>query len=258
MIIIVGSIGTGLVLIFVVLYALIRKIRESEDLKYEFITIIAHKFRTPLTQIKWLTEGLMDKVAEPYAKQSLQEIESANDNLIKLTSTLIELTDAVNNAKSSYHFETINACELVHGIVDQMKSMFHEKNIFLSVTCSVPVVLVRADRARMEFVMNTLLENACTYTPPGRDVSVNISTDNKHVTISVTDNGIGIESKNMTRLFTKFYRSKEARAAYTEGMGVGLYLALSIVKRHHGKVDVVSDGLNKGSTFSVILPLSKK
>lgn len=257
LLIILVAIGIGLLLIYLLLHGLIRKAGENEDLKYEFITIIAHKFRTPLTQIKWSTENLLTDETNPYRKQSLLDISSSNENLIKLTGTLVELTDSANSASGSYKFERTNLCELVKNSVDQAKTVFHEKNIFLSVTCSEPLIFASIDRPRIEFVLQTILDNACTYTPPGRNVSVSIISDGNSATIAVTDSGIGIDPKDMGRLFSKFYRSKEAKATDTEGMGIGLYLALSIVKRHHGRVDAISDGIGLGSTFSVTLPVVK-
>src|SRR3989344_7581833 len=85
-----------------------RKLRENENLKYEFITIIAHKFRTPLTHMKWLSEGLIADELDPRKRENLREMRQANQKLIDLTGTLIELTDSDDDSKSSYVFETVN------------------------------------------------------------------------------------------------------------------------------------------------------
>lgn len=257
MLIILTSVGLGLVLVFVLLYALIHKSRENEHLKYEFITIIAHKFRTPLTSIKWASDNLSKEETDAYKKEALGQISEANDSLIKLTTTLIELTDTAEVSKTTYTMERVNVCELVHAAIEHAKNAFHEKNQFVGMTCSNPVIFVNADRDRMNFVLETFLDNACIYTSPGKDIGVNIVANDKAVTIAVTDHGIGMTKGEMARMFSKFYRSKEAQTSYTEGVGVGLYLAHSIVKRHNGRVDAMSDGPGLGSTFSVTLPTVK-
>lgn len=251
--IIIGAIA----LVWAILAFIIGKLHEGESLKYEFVTIIAHKFRTPLTHIKWSTENLLGEEQDSFKKQSLTDLKNSNDNLIELTNTLIEMTDAVKSAKVSYNLEKIDVCALAQQSVDAAKQSFKEKNLFMSMNCSANYLAVKGDRTRLEFVLSTLLENACTYTSPGRNVSVNVTANWHKVFISVTDDGVGIDPHDMPNIFTKFYRTKQAQSIDTEGFGVGLYLAGSIMKRHKGKLMVNSEGLGKGSTFSVVLPRVK-
>lgn len=244
-------------LILEIIRSIRRRLGENESLKYEFITIIAHKFRTPLTQAKWLTEGLLASETDPYKKESLTSIQVANQKLIDLTGTLVELTDADNTSKTSYVFETSSVCDLARSVAEGLRPAFHEKNIFFSVECPPNDVMSSMDRARMEFVLQTLFENALNYSPPGRDVRVQVGESGKKVFISVADNGIGIRAADIPHLFMKFYRTANAKAADTEGFGVGLYLAQTIVRRHSGKIDVTSPGENQGSTFTITLPKAK-
>lgn len=232
------------------------KLHSGESLKYEFITIIAHKFRTPLSQIKWLTESILEKEQDSYTKESLNNLEASNKHLINLTNTLIELTDSKNRQHGSYAFEIMNICDMTGKVTDGLKSDFHEKNIFLSVQCSQPEISVKVDRPRMEFVIQTLLENAIHYSPPGRNVEIQVSREGRKAKIYIVDHGIGIDPANMNRLFSKFFRAKNAQSMDTEGFGVGLFLAQSIVQRHHGKIEVFSEGLDKGTTFVVTLPIA--
>lgn len=191
---------------------------------------------------------------DSYKKQTLADIDSSNENLIKLTGTLVELTDAANSGKADYKFEKVNLCEIARGVMERSKQLFHTKNLFMAMNCSEPEIYVSIDRSRFEFVVETIIENACVYSQPGRNITITISADHKRAALSVTDNGIGIDPHDMPRIFTKFFRTKQAQAMDTEGLGIALYLAKSIVKRHKAKMEAFSDGLSKGSTFSIILP----
>jgi signal transduction histidine kinase len=234
----------------------IRKIKENESQKYEFITIIAHKFRTPLTSIKWLALSLIQKETDPYKKQDLEDINKSNQKLIDLTGTLIELTENANSSKASYVFERLSLCSLVRDVSDTFKDSFHKKNIFFSVSCSEEI-FVKADRPRLEFVIQTILENARNYTSPGKNVDVFVSRLHRRAIITVVDHGIGIDQKDISKIFSKFYRTQNAKSFDTEGFGVGLYLAKSIIRHHRGKIEIFSEGIDKGSTFSIVLPKVK-
>ena len=107
-----------------------KKLKAYETLKYEFVTIIAHKFRTPLTQMKWLIETVLEKEEDSYKIESLKSIEASNQKLISLTGTLIELTDSANTSLATYSFEKINLCELTTQVANSLKDFFHEKNLF--------------------------------------------------------------------------------------------------------------------------------
>ena len=233
------------------------KIKVNNQLKYEFITIIAHKFRTPLTSIKWLTEAMMRNEIDSYKKQSLNDIDESNQKLIDLTGTLVELTESINSGKASYTFEKISITSLVRNTSNSLKSAFHEKNIFLSILCPDEDIFVKADKTRLEFVIQTILDNARIYTTPGRNVDVSVTHTHFKSIITVTDHGIGIDKKDLPKIFSKFYRTENAKTADTEGFGIGLYLANSIIQKHRGKIEVFSEGQNMGTTFTISLPRIK-
>lgn len=228
-------------------------ITKNERMKYEFVTIIAHKFRTPLTYIKWAVDELMTTETDSYRAQSLKNVQESNEKLIKLTGTLVELTDADNMTASAYSFERTDLCQFAREVSSTYKDMFHEKNIFFSVQCPATPIFAKIDRSRLEFVLQTLLENARAYTPTGKDVVLAIGLSGRKAAISVTDHGIGIAKDDIPHIFSKFFRAPNARAADTEGFGVGLYLAQSIVERHRGEMTVFSEGAGMGSTFTITL-----
>lgn len=254
LVIILAILGGAANIIFRRIWA---KIRENEVLKYEFITIIAHKFRSPLTTTKWLLEGDLADETDPRKRESIVEMQRNTEKLISMTGTLIEMTDTDNESKSSYAFDTVNLCDFVKTITEANKNMFHEKNLFFSTKCEVAEVNAKVDKPRLEFVLQTLLENAVAYTPPGRNVDVTVGSDGRSGIIAVADNGIGIAPADISKIFTKFYRTKNAKDMDTEGFGVGLFLSQSIIRRHKGKLSVYSSGLNQGTVFTISLPIVK-
>lgn len=242
-----------IVIILITIY-LFKRLNENNRMKYEFITIIAHKFRTPLTYVKWVCDSLIPEEIDSFKKKSLSDIKISNQKLIDLTGTLIEISDSENSGGASYVYEKLPVCEIIKTLVDNTKDLFHEKNIYFSFKCDDDKTRVKVDRSRLEFVINTILDNARTYTPPGKKVELTVSKNLFHVMISVKDDGIGISKQDIKHVFSKFFRGKNARVNDTEGFGVGLYLASSIIKHLKGNIKVESPGENMGTEFTITLP----
>ncbi len=251
--IIIAMVAFVVIIVAIIVYIRYRLTRD-EKMKYEFITIIAHKFRTPLTSIKWITDSMIADETDSFKKENLQNIGVSNQKLIDMTGTLIEIADSRTSNNSTYAIERINLCDFLKIISDNCKEQFRRKNIFFSSKCDDNNIFVKSDKPRLEFVLQTLLENAFIYTPPGRTVHITVSKSISKAKIAITDDGMGIAKEDMANIFRKFYRGANARHTDTEGLGVGLYLARSIVKRLKGNIDAYSEGEGKGSTFTVTLP----
>lgn len=253
-----GIIALCAFIVFIFLLEIIwRKLRSIETLKYEFVTIIAHKFRTPLTKIKWIMESVLESEHDPFKKENFVNLNTSNETLINLTNTLIELTDKGGATMTSYNFQRINVTDFVKKNADSMTQRFHEQNLFVSYNFPNPEVFSMIDVPRMEFVLQTIMENAINYNYTGKNVEIAVKKEGHKVSISVIDEGIGIDPADKTRLLTKFFRSQAARRMDTEGFGVALYLANSIVAKHKGKLKVASAGLDKGTTVTVVLDVAK-
>lgn len=253
-IIILSILLLTIILIFLNIW---RRFKENEHLKYEFVTIVAHKFRTPMTYIKWVCDALIPEETDSFKRKSLEDIKKSNQKIIDLTSTLIEISDSENSNNVIYNIEKILIYDFVKTVSDRFSDTLHEKNLFFSLNCKNRNLKIKADKSRLEFVIYTLLENSCNYSSPGKNVSIDITSNLFKVKISVQDNGIGISKQDLPHVFTKFYRGKNARTTDTEGLGVGLYLASSIIKRLKGKISVFSEGENTGTTFMITLPRSR-
>lgn len=231
------------------------KIRENEALKYEFVTIIAHKFRTPLTESKWATDELLHEENDQKKLANLRHIQESNEKLIGLTSALVDLANMDKISDSSFRSERVSLTETVREAVALFNSRFKEKNISFFDEYPSEDIMSLINQEGIRFVVQTLLENSLHYTPKGGRVSIVLSRFGRKAIIRVSDTGIGIKPEEMPRIFSIFYRTKEAQNYDTEGFGVGLSQARSIVNRLGGKIEVYSEGEGMGSTFTVILPI---
>jgi signal transduction histidine kinase len=244
--------------LIVVLFAgyIWERMREIDILKYEFITVVTHKFRTPLTRIKWASEIIKNQAHNSdEEKLALIEIESANEHLVELTDILVGMRHE-NQAGYLYEFKDADLCMALEKSIHNVKTRVEAKGIEFNISCPSTPIFASIDQRRMAFAFQILVENALTYTPKGGKVEVRISSDESSIYIRVIDSGIGISKEDLNRVFNKFWRSKEAKTADTEGMGIGLFMAREIVQRHDGELYAESAGVGKGSTFTIRLPLS--
>jgi len=233
------------------------KIREGDILKYEFLNVVTHKFRTPLTTIKWNLENIRESVPEAL-KVDVQQIQTANERLVELTDTLVNLS-STEDKTYEYSLAESDIGSVLNECVAAVEDKAHAKSIQISYQ-EQPLIPVVADPKRIRFIFQTLLDDAVSYTPTGGTITITVKEIDGHfsrnnVSIKVSDTGIGIPKDEMRYIFTKFYRAKNARKADTEGMGIGLYLSKRIIERHRGKIWVESAGEGKGTTFTVMLPL---
>ncbi|MBI5133772.1 MAG: HAMP domain-containing histidine kinase [Candidatus Taylorbacteria bacterium] len=234
------------------------RMRDIESLKYEFINVVTHKFRTPLTRIKWASEIIKRHAQKDEdQKMAVSEIENANEHLVVLTDMLINLRRASESA-FQYEFESLDVCSVVSQAVKNMKRHMDDKKMHFSLSCPETPALASIDKRRMLFALQIIVENAIAYTPAGGAISIGVSNDSASAYVAIKDTGIGIAKEDMPRLFSKFWRSKEAKAIDTEGMGIGLFMAKSIIERHNGEVSAESEGLGKGAAFTVKLPLASR
>ncbi len=232
------------------------KFQQSETMKYEFIKIMTHKLRTPLTSIRWSVEDLSTMVPESGLKD-VTNIETSVNRLVELTNVLSGVS-ANDQALNNSHIENIDFVAMCRDIVNAHIGHAGTKNISIDVQ-GIPnePIIVNVHANRLISVIEILLDNAVIYTPKGGKVTVTVQRDNEFVMLSVADTGIGIAKNEIHNMFSNFYRTETARNQNTEGVGIGLNIAKGIIERFGGRIWVKSEGTGKGSTFFVSLPVVK-
>lgn len=236
------------VLVMSITFIVWKKIREVDLLKYEFITTVTHKFRTPLTQIRWASDNLVNIELPQDAKEQVGYIVSANSKLVELTNLLVTVSGNEGTIYE-YHTERTDLKNIVNDTLSIVKTSLVSKNITTELDISEGV-FVKCDSVRIKFVTQTIIENAVNYTPAGGVISVSLSKRDGKAVFSVKDSGIGIVKSELPFIFSKFYRGSNARVSDTEGLGIGLFISKEIINRHKGKIWIDSEGVGSGSTFS--------
>jgi histidine kinase len=233
-----------------------RKEKEAEQLKYEFITIVAHKFRTPLTRIRWQADELANQLDSSPLLAGVEQINQSALELIHLSNLLIS-TSNMEQENYRYAYALVGLPVLVEKVLASFKDHLVLKNINFSIETGINLPSVYVDEDKLVSAIYVLVENAIAYTDKNGTIKIKLSAEEDTVRFSITDNGIGIAERDQSRIFDRFYRGESARRADTEGVGLGLYTAKSIIERQGGSVGVISAGEGKGSTFWFTLPAQK-
>ncbi len=231
------------------------EIKETERLKYEFITIATHKLRTPLTRIRWEVPPLLEKTNSlPEVQEGIRRIDAANNRLIELTNVLMDSARSEDTA-SQYTKTRVNMSSGVDVALLRFDTLIAQKKIHVDTSRIVATDMPLADAGRIYSVIDVLIENAVMYTPDNGTVTVSSHKVGDRIRFEVTDTGIGLSPEDATRIFSGFFRADSAKRVDTEGVGIGLTIAKSIIEKHGGTIGVISGGEGSGATFWLELPI---
>ncbi len=235
---------------------LYEQLKEVDKAKTEFISIVSHRFRTPLSAIRWNVETVMELPMCKKSDECSQALGDAYDRTLFLNETLDRLFDslAIESGKLKLKKEVISSQELFSEVASQFKNQCSMKK--LNCTTAISNFSLDCDKDRVRSACKSLLTNAIQYTPQSGKVSLRVSKEGNNAKIVVADSGIGIPGNVRNKIFEKFFRAQNAIHTFTDGQGLGLYLVKKVVDLHHGKISFVSK-TDKGTTFTVLIPLSK-
>ena len=225
---------------------------ESEKSRYQqAIHWAAHEMRTPLTAIQGSSE-IMTRYALPEAKskQLSEMIHAESKRLGRLIQTFLDV-ERLADGQMELKRERFSAASIVDTCMGRVHSLAENKNIRVTLDSAVDGALT-GDRELMEYALYNLLTNAIKYSPAETHVSVVAEQKGKQLRISVRDQGIGIDAKELKNIFKKFYRTKTAEESGIAGTGIGLSIVEQIVTHHGGHMEVTSETA-KGSCFTMVL-----
>jgi signal transduction histidine kinase len=229
------------------------RLRETDRLKDEFVALISHDLRTPLTSIMGYLELTMDDEtlgAEP--RSYLEVVQRNSERLLRLVNDLLFVA-RLEAGELDLHATELDLGGCVRQAVEEARPRAAAKGIELG--CQVQSVPeLYADRGRMFQLLDNLITNAIKFTPEGGRVEVRLLQRDSRLRLEVSDTGIGIAREELGRLFERFFRASTATERHIPGTGLGLYIAGAIVAAHGGEIDVES-APGEGTRFCVELPL---
>jgi PAS domain S-box-containing protein len=223
--------------------------------KDEFLAMLAHELRNPLAPISTAAQILKLPGADP------KRVAHASDVIGRQVKHMVELVDdlldvsRVNRGLVELECLPVDLRWVIQNAIEQARPLIEKKGHTLATRFGAADAIVIGDRKRLVQVMANLLNNAAKYTPEGGQITVAADITDRQVKLSVSDNGIGIEASLLPRIFELFTQAKRTPDRAQGGLGLGLALVHSLVGLHGGSVDAASEGLGKGSRFSVVLPL---
>lgn len=242
--------------LFSIVQRLLYEIETAKILKVnrsEFMGNVAHELRTPIFAIQLSLETLLDGAVndEEVNVDFLNRAFNQTKRLKELVDDLIGISRFEVGVKmSKRYFEIANS---VSKIIEELKALADKKNISLILdTAGANGVRVFGDEQNLQQVLINLIDNAIKYTPENGNVKISLEVKEKEVVIKIEDNGIGIPSKDLKRIFERFYRVDKTRSRDIGGSGLGLSIVKHILEAHSSQIKVESE-LNKGTKFEFSL-----
>ena len=232
----------------------IEKLHNREDFRKEFLGNVSHELKTPIFTAQGYILTLLD---ESFTNKKLQKkyLERANKSIERLNFIVKDL-DMISKLEqgTDLKLKSFNIIQLISEVLDILDIKAGKKNITLSLNTVYEIpILVYADKERIEQVLINLISNSINYGKNDGLTTVSIETFSKdQFIIDVTDDGIGIDKKELDRLFERFYRVDKSRSREQGGSGLGLSIVKHIIEAH-GQQIIVKSEVNKGSTFSFTL-----
>jgi signal transduction histidine kinase/CheY-like chemotaxis protein len=232
------------------------ELRDADRRKDEFLATLAHELRNPLAPIRNTLQILKTPSADPaMIERSRQVMERQVQHLVRLVDDLLDVS-RVMRGKIDLRKERIGVASIIAHAIETAQPLITAQGHELDVSIPSQSLEVEADPVRVAQVVSNLLTNAARYTTqPGR-ISLQVAPDGNRVVVRVRDNGIGIASEMLPRIFDLFVQADNSVARAHGGLGIGLTLVRSLVGMHGGEVEAKSAGLGQGSEFVVKLPLA--
>ena len=238
------------------------KLRESEEAlrdadrrKDEFLATLAHELRNPLAPIRNAVEILRLTQADPVAAASARQLlERQLKQLVRLIDDLLDVS-RITQGRLELRREKLDLAIALRMAVETSRPLIESRQHTLHVTAPAASYFVDADATRIAQVFSNLLNNSAKYSPAGSSITVRVTREGAHSVTTISDNGVGIPHAMLARVFEMFERVDREPEAAQDGLGIGLTLVRRLVELHGGTVTAQSEGLNRGSTFVVRLPL---
>lgn len=228
--------------------------KELDRLKSDFVSMVSHELRSPLTNISGAVELMLEEeeLTDEYVRKMLGIVGAQSERLIRLVRGVLDVS-RIDAGRLYLDRTEVDIFAIVRRVVSSLQptTEFH----WFELPAANELPLVWGDEDRVEQILFNLLDNAIKFSPSGGPIGIQMEPGDEEITISVTDPGVGIPPAKLARIFQKFHRLDSDDSRETYGHGLGLYISRGLVEAHGGKMWVESvEG--EGSAFSFTLPLA--
>ena len=226
--------------------------KKMEKAKDELITIASHEIKTPLTSAKAFVQILEQGLEQKNDSNAIfaKKASTAIDKINELITELLDISK-IEHGQMSLHITIFNFNTMMQQVVEGIQVTSKKHKIIVTTDVKDKI---RGDEQKLQQVLVNLLSNAVKYSPDADKIFVNATQDNEMLRISIKDEGIGVEKKNLNKVFERYYREKKVTGSLP-GLGIGLSICAEIIKQHNGKLWAESEP-GKGSIFIFTIPLS--
>ena len=238
--------------------SLYEKIAAAHQSKSEFISIVTHELRLPMTSIKGYTDLVLSGMVGELNEQQKQFMDVIKRNLGRMSVLISDLSDInrMESGRMAFEFAPFDIRDVVEDVVESLQERIASREQTLAVEIGDEITAVYADSRRVNQILTNLLSNANKYTLDGGRVQIQVVQENNYAQVSVIDSGIGISEENQANLFTQFFRAEDEAVREQAGWGLGLCIVKKMVEAQGGEIWFKST-LGEGSTFAFTVPSAK-
>jgi signal transduction histidine kinase len=218
--------------------------------------MVSHQLKSPLSSTLLQTSILLDGITGELNEKQRDLLQKIKAKTKGMTDLINDILDVCYIEEGGYvtQIEPLNLSDILNRTLEVVQPQAQDKNISMQVAIEDNLPLLNGNKSSIEAMFLNLIMNGIKYTLSGGQVSVSLRKDAPYLELKVSDTGIGIEDKNILRIFDKFYRERSERTKHISGTGLGLSIVKGVVDAHHGSIYVESE-VGKGTTFTVLLPI---
>jgi signal transduction histidine kinase len=229
--------------------------REKEMMRENFVTLVSHQLRSPLTSVKQyfgvIREGFAGEATDKQ-KEMIEKAAGKVDRLLELINDWLDIS-RVDAGRIAESFERVSLTPILSEIVEELKPQAETRNVSLELRPGDNHTVIDGDPKCLKEAILNLVSNGINYNREGGSVTISQKSQDTDLVVEVTDTGIGIPQKDLPFIFDEFFRVKSRETQHIPGTGLGLPIAKKIIEAHKGCVKVASV-LDRGTTFSIHLP----
>ncbi len=246
--------------LFVIAFLVIRsfeKLAEANRMKSEFVSIVSHQLRSPLSNLRWALELLMSGRLGKIEEKQTEYFKILKENAARMRELISDLliVSRIETATLPQKNEEFSLKNLAEKVLEGFEAFARASNVEIKFEAEKDLPLVFADPSQIRQVLENLVDNAIRYIHGRGEVEIKIKKRNKSLYFEIKDTGVGIPKEDRKYIFQKFFRSENVLKHQTQGSGLGLFIAKSIIERSGGRIGFRSEE-EKGSTFWFSLPLA--